>query len=52
MYNRSFHLTKPLGTPLACAKAAPNDFAAEPNVRPSLPYFELFVPSIAEDALL
>jgi hypothetical protein len=31
--NESFHPTKPLGTPLAVAKAAPNDFAGEPNVR-------------------
>jgi hypothetical protein len=30
---KSFHLTKPLGTPLAGAKAAPIDFAGDPNVR-------------------
>ena len=31
--NKSFHLTKPLGTHLAFARSAPNDFAGEPNVR-------------------
>jgi hypothetical protein len=31
-YNKSFHLTKPLGTYLAGARPAPNDFAGEPNV--------------------
>jgi len=30
--NRSFHLTKPLVTHLACARSAPNDFAGEANV--------------------
>ena len=35
-YSRSFHLTKPLVTPLACARSAPNAFAAEADVRNSV----------------